>query len=116
MLFLNVKGLISTNLQNSLIKFACDVVEDEIETNPDIRNIAIVIGENKFSNYFVKILLKHLPKIPQILLDTKRIKRFPEEKPPVMLQKETMILYIADIIDQVKIIFFRRFLKKIRLD
>lgn len=89
---------------STLIKFACDVVESEVESSLEVRNVAILIGENKFPRNFDKNLLKCLPKIPQTIFKFFRSSvNFPDILKAPRMPKSTMILFLTDCIDEVKI-------------
>lgn len=86
------------NSQNlNLSKFACDVVESELNTNFYIRNVAIFDGEHNFSSNLIESIQKCLPKVPQITIKLD----FNEDSILIHFPKSTMILIVADKIDKV---------------
>jgi hypothetical protein len=79
-IFPSLNAKIDLNAQNytKLINFACDLVKDEVKTSPEIRNIAILIGDFKFPEYFIRNIQNCLPKIPQTILNMKPVQNIPK--------------------------------------
>lgn len=82
-----------------LLDFTCATVKDEVDKNSDMRMVAIVELENNFSREFCREVLKCLPKEVAVIIIN------PHEdlhgNSTLMLPKQTMVIFIADILERV---------------
>lgn len=85
-----------------LSNFACEIVQSEHDTNPDIRNVVLLIGENFFGFDFTKNVLRCLPKeLAQTTLELLRLNKSQRRSFKIKFPKLTMVLVVADVVDEV---------------
>ncbi len=95
------KDFLTIQNQNfsQLRDFACAAAEDELKKHPEMRTIALVEFENDFPSTFSAEILKCLPR------DVSKIIFFPyiqkEGFNPIRIPKESMLIYVADKIEEV---------------
>lgn len=77
--------------------FTCDVAKDELEKHPEMRTIAVIELEHNFPSSFSREVLQCLPAdVAKVMLD-------PHLNYSLILPKETLVIYIADKVEWVKI-------------
>lgn len=82
-----------------------EIISDEVENNQDLRDIAVIIADNNFSQDFHQKLIKSLPReIPKVIIN---FDLFYVTQNILSLEKSTFIIFISDHVENVS-----RFLTK----
>lgn len=105
----HAKYLYKQHRQNysRLIEITCDIAKDELKKHPEMQTIVLVELENNFPSYFSRRILKCLPAdVAKLSVDDDF-----NDVDAINLTKESMVIYIADIVQWVK----KRFVLSLKL-
>lgn len=83
--------------ENLLVDFTCAVARDELKNYPEMTTIAVIELENNFTLNFISEILRCLPNNVSKIISTQ------QNNLSVSLTKSSLIIYVADVIEKVKI-------------
>lgn len=89
----------SVKKSSKIPHFVAEIIKDEIKTNQNLRDVAIITAENNFSHDFHQKVIKNLPEeIPKIIFN---FELFFIEESFLNLTKSTFVIFIADYVENV---------------